>query len=134
MYYLLTSLLEKVSRRRRIVFYPSIHLWVQPYFIYLLYSLLLIKNELRLQQLAKTKSKTYIQHPPMIWTHFWKMKGYLTQMFHRSLFRKLDARCQTTKNFSKYKLLHLKLLHPHFSSPNNIKVWHYVMLNFYVIY
>ena len=52
-------------------------------------------------------------------------------MFHRSLFRNwmLDA-----KNFSKYKLLHLKLLHPHFSSPNNIKAWHYVMLNFYVIY
>ena len=90
-------------------------------FIYLLYSLLLIKNELRLQQLAKTKSKTYIQHPPMIWTNFLKIKGYLTQIFHRSLFRKLDVRCKTTKNFGKYKLLHLKLLHPHLSSPNNIK-------------
>ena len=46
-------------------------------FIYLLYSLLLIQKELKLQQLAKTKSKTHIQHPPMIWTHIWKIKGYL---------------------------------------------------------
>ena len=134
MHYWITSLLEKVSGRRRIIFYPSIHLWVQPYFIYVLYSLLPIKNELKLQQLAKTKSKTYIQHPPMIWTHFWKIKGYLTKMFYSSLFRKLDVRCKTTKSFGKYKLLHLKLWHPHFSSPNNIKTWHYVMLNFYVIY
>ena len=62
-----------------------------------------------------------LQHPPMIWTHFWKIKGYLTKIFYSSLFRKLDVRCKTTKNFGKYKLLHLKLLHPHFSSPNNIK-------------
>ena len=65
----------------QIIFYPSIHLWVQPYFIYVFYSLFPIKNELKLQQLAKTKSKIYIQHPPMIWTHFWKIKGYLTKIF-----------------------------------------------------
>ena len=31
MHYWLTWLLEKVGRRWRIIFYPSIHLWVQPY-------------------------------------------------------------------------------------------------------
>ena len=90
-------------------------------FTYLLYSLLLIEKELKLQQLAKTKTKTYIQNPPMIWTHFWKIKGYLTKMFYHFVFRKLDVRYKTTKNFVKNKLLHLKLLHPHFSSPINIK-------------
>ena len=54
-------------------------------------------------------------------------------MFYRFLFRKLDIRYKTTKNFGKNKLLHLKLLHPHFSSPINIKAWHYVMLNFPVL-
>ena len=39
-------------------------------FIYLLYSLLLIQKEVMLQQLAKTKSKIDIRHPPMIGTHF----------------------------------------------------------------
>ena len=39
-------------------------------FIYLSYSILLIQKELKLQQLAKTKSKSDIQHPPMIGTHF----------------------------------------------------------------
>ena len=38
--------------------------------IYLLYSLLLIQKEKMLQQLAMTKSKTDIRHPPMIGTHF----------------------------------------------------------------
>ena len=45
-------------------------------FIYLSYSILLIQKELKLQQLAKTKSKSDIQHLPMIGTHFWKkLKG-----------------------------------------------------------
>ena len=35
-------------------------------FIYLLYFILLIQKELKLQQLAKTKSKIHIQHPAMI--------------------------------------------------------------------
>ena len=39
-------------------------------FIYLSYSILLIQKELKLQQLAKTKSKSDIQHLPMIGTHF----------------------------------------------------------------
>ena len=60
---------------------------------------------------------------------FLKNKGYLTKMFYHFLFRKLDVRYKTTKNFVKNKLLRLKLLHPHFSSPINIKAWHYVMLN-----
>ena len=38
--------------------------------IYLLYSLLLKQKEVMLQQLAKTKSKTHIRHPPMTGTHF----------------------------------------------------------------
>ena len=38
--------------------------------IYLLYSLLLKQKEVMLQQLAKTKSKIDIRHPPMIGTHF----------------------------------------------------------------
>ena len=44
--------------------------------IYLLYSLLLKQKEVMLQQLAKTKSKIVIRHPPMIGTHFWKIKRY----------------------------------------------------------
>ena len=40
--------------------------------IYLSYSLLLIQNELKLQELVKNKSKFDIQHLPMIGTHFWK--------------------------------------------------------------
>ena len=39
---------------------------------YLSYSLLLIQNELKLQELAKNKSKSDIKHLPMIGTHFWK--------------------------------------------------------------
>ena len=69
----------------------------------------------------------------MIWNHFWKSKGYLTKMFYHLLFRKLDVRYKTTKNLGKNKLLRLKLLRPHFSSPINIKAWHYVMLNFPVL-
>ena len=65
----------------------------------------------------------------MILTHLWKIEGYLTKMFYHFVFRKLDVRYKTTKNFVKNKLLRLKLLHPHFSSPINIKAWHYVMLN-----
>ena len=38
--------------------------------IYLLYSLLLKQKEKMLLDLAKTKSKTNIRHPPMIGTHF----------------------------------------------------------------
>ena len=38
--------------------------------IHLLYSLLLKQKEVMLQQLAKTKSKIDIPHPPMIATHF----------------------------------------------------------------
>ena len=44
-------------------------------FIDLFYSLLLIQKELKLQQLAKAKSKSDIQHPPMTETHVWKIKG-----------------------------------------------------------
>ena len=38
--------------------------------IHLIYSLLLKQKEVMLQQLAKTKSKIDIRHPPMIRTHF----------------------------------------------------------------
>ena len=89
-------------------------------FIYLLYSLLLIQKEVMLQQLAKTKSKIDIRHPPMIGTHFWKIKRYLTEIFYRFFFRKLDFGCKTTKNFGKYELLYSKWLHSHLSSLNNI--------------
>ena len=67
--------------------------------IYILYSLLLKQKEVMSQQLAKTKSKTDIRHPPMIGTHFSKIKRYLTKIFYRFLFRKLDIGCKTTKNF-----------------------------------
>ena len=88
--------------------------------IYILYSLLLKQKEVMLQQLAKTKSKIDIRHPPMIGTHFWKIKRYLTKIFYRFLFRKLDIGCKTTKNFGKYELLYSKWLHSHLSSLNNI--------------
>ena len=88
--------------------------------IYLLYSLLLKQKEVMLQQLAKTKSKIVIRHPPMIGTHFWKIKRYLTQIFYRFVLRKLDFGCKTTKNFGKYELLYSKWLHSHLSSLNNI--------------
>ena len=103
-------------------------------FIYLLYSLLLIQKELKLQQLAKTKSKIHIQHPAMIWTHIWKIKGYLVKIFNCFLFRKLYIRCKTTKNFGKFERLHWKWLHSHPSSLNNMHVLHYVMFNFPVFY
>lgn len=59
-------------------------------FIYLSYSVLLIQKELKLQQLAKTKSKSDIQHLPMIGTHFWKIKGYLTKVFLAFLIQKIE--------------------------------------------
>ena len=96
--------------------------------------LLLIQKELKLQQLAKTKSKIHIQHPAMIWTHIWKMKGYLVKIFNCFLFRKLYIRCKTTKNFGKFERLHWKWLHSHPSSLNNMHVLHYVMFNFPVFY
>ena len=74
--------------------------------IYLLYSLFLIQKELRLQQFVNTKSKSGIQHPPMIGTHFWKIRGYLTKIFYRFLFRKLKIGCKTTTTFDKYELFH----------------------------
>ena len=86
----LTSLLEKVSRRRRIIFYPSIHLWVQPY-------LYILPLDLKLQQLAKTKSKTDIEHPPKIGTRFWKIKRYLTKMFYRFFIQKIGYEMQNDK-------------------------------------
>ena len=96
MHYWLTWLLEKVSRRRRIIFilrftYEYNLIYMSPLF------LLLIQKELKLQQLAKTKSRIHIQHPPMIWTHIWKIKWYLIKMFNCFLFRKLYIRCKTTK-------------------------------------
>ena len=45
-------------------------------FIHLLYSLLLIQKQLKLPQLAKTKSKTHVQHPPIIGAHFIQKIGY----------------------------------------------------------
>ena len=89
-------------------------------FIYLLYFILLIQKELKLQQLAKTKSKIHIQHPPMIWTHIWKIKGHLIKIFNCFLFRKLYIGCKTTKNFGKFERLYWKWLHSHLSSLNNI--------------
>ena len=88
--------------------------------IYLLYSLLLKQKEKMLLELAKTKTKTNIRHSPMIGTHFWKIKRYLTKIFYRFLFRKLDFGCKTTKNFGKYELLYSKWLHSYLSSLNNI--------------
>ena len=45
-------------------------------FIYLPYSLLLIQKQLKLQKLAKTKSKTHVQHPPITGAHFIQKIGY----------------------------------------------------------
>ena len=89
-------------------------------FIYLLYSLLLIQKEVMLQQLAKTKSKIDIRHPPWLELIFEKKIRYLTKIFYRVLFKKLDIGCKTTKNFGKYELLYSKWLHSHLSSLNNI--------------
>ena len=66
-------------------------------FIYLLYSLLLIQKDLKLQQLAKTKSKTDIEHPPNIGTRFWKIKRYLTKMFYRFFIQKIGYEMQNDK-------------------------------------
>ena len=77
-------------------------------FIYLLYFLLLIQKDLKLQQLVKTKSKTDIEHPPNIGTRFWKIKRYLTKMFYRFFIQKIGYQMQNDKNFGKYKLLRLK--------------------------
>ena len=94
----------------------------------------LIQEELKLQQLAKTKSKIHIQHPPMIWTHIWKIKGHSIKIFNCFLFRKLYIGCKTTKNFGKFERLHWKWLHSHPSSLNNMHVLHYVIFIFPVIY
>ena len=60
-------------------------------------------KELKLQQLAKTKSKIHIQHPAMIWTHIWKMKGYLIKILIVSYSENciLDAKRQKTSVNSK---------------------------------
>ena len=74
-------------------------------FIYLSYSILLIQKELKLQQLAKTKSKSDIQHLPMIGTHFWKIKGYLTKVFFSVSYSEnwiLDAKLPKTSANTNY--------------------------------
>ena len=74
MHYWLTWLLEKVGRRWRIIFYLSIHLWVQPY---LYISFISFADTKRVKvTTTRTKSKIHIQHPAMIWIHIWKIKGY----------------------------------------------------------
>ena len=66
-------------------------------FIYLLYSLLLIQKDLKLQQLAKIKSKTDIEHPPKIGTRFWKIKRYLTKIFYRFFIQEIGYDMQNDK-------------------------------------
>ena len=73
-------------------------------FIYLLYSLLLIQKDLKLQQLAKTKSKTDIEHPPNIGTRFWKIKRYLTKMFYRFFIQKIGYQMQNDKKLWQIRL------------------------------
>ena len=73
-------------------------------FIYLLYSLLLIQKDLKLQQLAKTKSKTDIEHPPNIGTRFWKIKRYLTKMFYRFFIQKIGYQMQNDKKMWQIRL------------------------------
>ena len=50
-----------------------------------------------LQQLAKTKSKTDIEHPPNIGTRFWKIKRYLINMFYRFFIQKIGYQMQNDK-------------------------------------
>ena len=73
-------------------------------FIYLLYSLLLIQKDFKLQQLAKTKSKTDIEHPPNIGTRFWKIKRYLTKMFYRFFIQKIGYQMQNDKKLWQIRL------------------------------
>ena len=73
-------------------------------FICLLYSLLLIQKDLKLQQLAKTKSKTDIEHPPKIGTRFWKIKRYLTKMFYRFFIQKIGYQMQNDKKMWQIRL------------------------------
>ena len=73
-------------------------------FISLLYSLLLIQKDLKLQQLAKTKSKTDIEHPPNIGTRFWKIKRYLTKMFYRFFIQKIGYQMQNDKKLWQIRL------------------------------
>ena len=73
-------------------------------FISLLYSLLLIQKDLKLQQLAKTKSKTDIELPPNIGTRFWKIKRYLTKMFYRFFIQKIGYQMQNDKKLWQIRL------------------------------
>ena len=66
-----------------------------------------MQKKLKLQQLAKTKSKTDIQHPPMIGTRFWKIK-IKQKCFIVSYSERLDAKRQKRQKLCKYKLLHLQ--------------------------
>ena len=79
----------KGESRRETLFLSFDSLMSTTSLIYLSYSLLLIQNELKLQELAKNKSKSDIQHLPMIGTHFWKIKGYLTKVFLAFLIQKI---------------------------------------------
>ena len=63
----LTSLLEKVSRRRRIIFYPSIHLWVQPY-LYVSFILFCWYKKTKLRYIVKNRHWTSTQN----WNSFLK--------------------------------------------------------------
>ena len=131
MHYWLTSLLEKVSRRRRIILYPSIHLWAQPY-LYISFILFYwCKKKLKLQQLAKTKSKTDIQHPPMIGIRFWKIK-IKQKCFIVSYSERLDAKRQKRQKrqkLCKYKLLHCTMNVQHCTE----QCWHMVKNSYIVL-
>ena len=127
MHYWLTSLLEKVSRRRRIIFLSFDSLMSTTSFIYLSYSILLIQKELKLQQLAKTKSKSDIQHLPMIGTLFWKIKGYLTKVFFSVSYSEnwiLDAKRLKTSTNTNYFIWNSYIP----ISPLSIKFKHDTML------
>ena len=113
MHYWLASLLEKVSHRRRIIFYPLIYSWDT--------------KDLKLYQLAKTD----IQHPPMIGTRFWKIK-IKQKCFIVSYSERLDAKRQKRQKrqkLCKYKLLHCTMNVQHCTE----QCWHMVKNSYIVL-
>ena len=98
--------------------------------IYLLYSLLLIQKEVMLQQLAKTKSKIDIRHPPMIGTHFWKIKRYLS-----FLIQKIGFWMQNDQKLRQIRITLFKMVtFPSLLSQQHLSMALYVMFNFLVFY
>ena len=78
--------------------------------IILLYSLLLKQKEVMLQQLAKTKSKIDIRHPPMIRTHFWKKNKVFNENFLSCLIQKIGYWMQNDQKLRQIRITLFKMV------------------------